>query len=108
LGQGVAGAVAGAVAAGGFGGGGAVGGGGAGGGGVGATGVLGATSANDLVKRLTAVNDAFTDLTFQVATNGISQKAAAAQFDKLTEEFRVLEKQAERLTHSRVGQRRKI
>jgi hypothetical protein len=102
LGQGVAGAVAGAVAASGFGGGGSVGGGGAGGagggGGVGATGVLGATSANDLVKRLTAVNDAFTDLTFQVATNGISQKAAAQQFDKLTKEFRVLEKQANKLT----------
>jgi hypothetical protein len=99
LGQGVADAVAGAVAAGGFSGGGAAGGGGAGGGGgVGTTGVLGATSANDLVKRLTAVNDAFTDLTFQVATNGISQKAAAQQFDKLTKEFRVLEKQAEALS----------
>jgi hypothetical protein len=99
LGQGVAGAVAGAVAAGGFGGG-AAGGGAAGGfgGGVGGTGVIGATSANDLVKRLTAVNDAFTDLTFQVATNGISQKAAAAQFDKLTAEFAVLEKQANKLT----------
>ena len=59
---------------------------------------MGAPSANDLVKRLTAVNDAFTDLTFQVATNGISQKAAAQQFDKLTKEFRVLEKQANKLT----------
>jgi phage-related protein len=98
LGQGVAGAVAGAVAAGGFDGS-PVGGGSAGtGAGVGTTGVLGATSANDLVKRLTAVNDAFTDLTFQVATNGISQKAAAQQFDKLTKEFRVLEKQAEALS----------
>jgi hypothetical protein len=103
LGQGVAAAVAGAVAAGGFGGGGAAGGGATGGGGgVGAIGVIGATSANDLVKRLTAVNDAFTDLTFQVATNGISQKAAAAQFDKLTKEFRVLERQAERLTPAAV------
>jgi len=99
LGQGVAGAVAGAVAAGGFGGGGAAAGGGAGGGGgVGATGVIGAKSALDLVKRLETINDAFTDLTFQVATNGISQKAAAAQFDKLTQEFRVLEKQAEALS----------
>jgi hypothetical protein len=98
LGQGVADAVAGAVAAGGFDGS-PVGGGSAGtGAGVGTTGVLGATSANDLVKRLTAVNDAFTDLTFQVATNGISQKAAAQQFDKLTKEFRVLEKQAEALS----------
>ena len=98
LGQGVAGAVAGAVAAGGLiateAGGGVAG----GSGGVGATGVLGATSATDLVKRLTAVNDAFTDLTFQVVTNGISQKAAAQQFDKLTKEFRVLEKQANKLT----------
>jgi hypothetical protein len=98
LGQGVAGAVAGAVAAGGFGGGATGGGATGGGGGVGATGVLGATSANDLVKRLTAVNDAFTDLTFLVATNGISQKAAAQQFDKLTAEFAVLEKQANRLS----------
>jgi hypothetical protein len=97
LGQGVAGAVAGAVADGRFDVG-AAGGGGVGGGGVGATGVLGATSATDLVKRLTAVNDAFTDLTFQVATNGISQKAAAAQFDKLTKEFAVLERQANKLT----------
>jgi hypothetical protein len=98
LGQGVAGAVAGAVAAGGFGES-PVGGGSAGtGAGVGTTGVLGATSALDLVKRLTAVNDAFTDLTFQVATNGISQKAAAQQFDKLTKEFAVLEKQANKLT----------
>jgi len=98
LGQGVASAVAGAVAAGGLiateAGGGVAG----GSGGVGATGVLGATSATDLVKRLTAVNDAFTDLTFQVVTNGISQKAAAQQFDKLTKEFRVLEKQANKLT----------
>jgi hypothetical protein len=96
LGQGVAGAVAGAV--GGFGGGGGAAVGGFGGGGLGATGVLGATSATDLVKRLTNISDAFTDLTFQVATNGISQKAAAQQFDKLTAEFAVLEKQASRLT----------
>jgi tRNA C32,U32 (ribose-2'-O)-methylase TrmJ len=87
-----------AFARGGFAGGGAGGGGAGGGGGVGATGVLGAKSALDLVKRLETINDAFTDLTFQVATNGISQKAAAAQFDKLTQEFRVLEKQAESLS----------
>jgi hypothetical protein len=62
--------------------------------GSGGTGVLGATGALDLVKRLTSVDNAFTDLTFQVKTNGISQKAAAAQFDKLTAEFAVLERQA--------------
>ena len=60
----------------------------------GGTGVLGATGALDLVKRLTNVNDAFTDLTFQVKTNGITQKAAEQQFKKLTQEFEVLERQA--------------
>ena len=60
----------------------------------GGTGVLGATGALDLVKRLTNVNDAFTDLTFQVKTNGITQKAAEQQFKKLTNEFAVLERQA--------------
>ena len=60
----------------------------------GGTGVLGATGALDLVKRLTNVNDAFTDLTFQVKTNGITQKAAEQQFKKLTDEFAVLERQA--------------
>ena len=60
----------------------------------GGTGVLGATGALDLVKRLTNVNDAFTDLTFQVKTNGITQKAAEQQFKKLTQEFAVLERQA--------------
>jgi len=100
LGQGVAGAVAGAVAAGGFGGGGGAAGGGAagGGGGAGATGILGATNVPDLIKRLQNVSDAFTDLTFLVTTNGISQKAAAQQFDKLTKEFALLENQANRLT----------
>ena len=62
--------------------------------GAGGTGVLGATGALDLVKRLTNVNDAFTDLTFQVKTNGITQKAAEQQFKKLTQEFEVLERQA--------------
>ena len=82
---------------GGFGGGGGIGGGAGGGGGAGATGVLGATSAADLVKRLTKVNDAFTDLTFQVATGGISNAAAKTQFNKLTNEFRTLEAQGNAL-----------
>jgi hypothetical protein len=75
---------------------------GTGGAGVSGVGVLGATGALDLVKRLQTVNNAFDDLTFQVLTNGISQKAAAQQFDKLTKEFRVLEQQAERLTPTAV------
>jgi hypothetical protein len=62
--------------------------------GAGGTSILGATGALDLVKRLTSVNDAFTDLTFQVKTNGITQKAAEQQFKKLTQEFEVLERQA--------------
>lgn len=84
---------------GGFGGGAGIGGiGGGAGGGAGATGgVLGATSAADLVKRLTKVNDAFTDLTFQVVTGGISDAAAKAQFNKLTNEFATLEAQGNAL-----------
>jgi hypothetical protein len=66
----------------------------------GGTGVLGATGALDLVKRLTSVNNAFTDLTFQVETNGITQKAAEQQFKKLTQEFAVLETQASSLTRT--------
>jgi hypothetical protein len=78
--------------------GGGAGGGGAGGGGGASTGVLGATGALDLVKRLTTVNDALTDLTFQVATGGITQKAAEAQLKKLTKEAALLESQASFLT----------
>ena len=72
-------------------------------GGTGGTGVLGATGALDLVKRLTNVNDAFTDLTFQVQTNGITQKAAEKQFKKLTQEFAVLERQAGSLVSQSVS-----
>jgi hypothetical protein len=72
-------------------------------GGTGGTGVLGATGALDLVKRLTNVNDAFTDLTFQVKTNGITQKAAEQQFKKLTQEFEVLERQAGSLVSTSVA-----
>jgi hypothetical protein len=93
------GAAAGGVSAGGggagFGGGGVGGGAGGAGGGVGgAIDVLGATNAKDLVDRLTRVNNAFTDLQFQVITGGISGSAAKRQFDKLTAEFAVLERQA--------------
>ena len=79
------------------------GGGGTGGGGASGAGVMGATSANDLIKRLTKVNDAFTDLTFQVATGGISQKAAQSQFNKLTQEFAILEKQGANLVGGFLG-----
>ena len=72
-------------------------GGGGGGGGIGTT-AAGATSLKNLADRLTGIQDQFSELTFQVATEGISRKAAQAQFDKLTKEFRVLEKQAENLT----------
>jgi cell division protein FtsB len=93
------GSVAGGGGGGGFSGGGfgGAGGGGGGGGGIGTT-AAGATSLKNLADRLTGIQDQFSELTFQVATEGISRKAAQAQFDKLTAEFRVLEKQAERLS----------
>jgi hypothetical protein len=89
--------LAGAGVGGGAGGGATGGGGGAGGGAAGTT-PTGATSLKNLAERLTNIQDQFTDLTFQVATDGISRKAAEQQFDKLTKEFRVLEKQAETLS----------
>jgi cell division protein FtsB len=95
------GSIAGNGGGGGGGGGGFAGGGfggaGGGGGGIGTT-AAGATSLKNLADRLTGIQDQFSELTFQVATEGISRKAAQAQFDKLTAEFRVLEKQAENLT----------
>jgi len=86
--------------AGGFGGGfsGATGGGAGGAGGGGAIGgAAGATSLKDLADKLVRVQDQFADLTFQVATGGISKSAAQKQFDVLQAQFRVLEKQGETL-----------
>jgi len=68
-----------------------------GGGGGGISGIAGATSLPNLVDRLTAVQDKFSELTFQVATGGISTKAAQSQFDKLTAEFAILERQGSAL-----------
>jgi hypothetical protein len=69
--------------------------GGAGGGAIG--GAAGATSLKDLADKLVRVQDQFADLTFQVATGGISKSAAQKQFDVLQAQFRVLEKQGETL-----------
>lgn len=91
--SGAGGAVA-SAGAGGFGGGGGVGGGAGGGAAAGGIDVLGATNAKDLLDRLTRVNNALTDLQFQVITGGISESAAKKQFDKLTAEAAVLERQA--------------
>jgi len=76
-----------------------------GGGGTGASaGVVGATSLNNLVERLTDISGKFTDLTFLVETGGISKKAGLSQLDQLTKEFNVLEAQANALTaQSAVG-----
>jgi hypothetical protein len=82
---------------GGFGGAGGGGGTGRGGGGI-ATSPSGATSLKNLSDRLLGIQNQFTDLTFLVASEGISKKAAQAQFDKLTAEFRVLERQAQTLS----------
>jgi hypothetical protein len=91
-----AGGFSGGGAAGGFTGSGGVGGtGGGGAGGVGGT--AGATSLKDLADKLLKVQDQFTDLTFQVATGGISKSAAQRQFDALEAQFRVLEKQGNTL-----------
>jgi hypothetical protein len=81
---------------GGFGGASGNGGGGAGGGGA-IGGAAGATSLKDLADKLVRVQDQFADLTFQVATGGISKSAAQKQFDVLQAQFRVLEKQGETL-----------
>jgi hypothetical protein len=74
-------------------------GGGAGGGGAGGGGVStqAATSLKDLADKLLRVQDQFTDLTFQVATGGISKSAAQKQFDALQAQFKVLEKQGNTL-----------
>lgn len=75
------------------------------GGGTGASaGIVGATSLNNLVQRLTGISEDFTELTFLVETGGISKKAGLSQLDKLTKEFNVLEAQANALTaQSAVG-----
>lgn len=86
--------------AGGFGGGfggGASGGSGGGGGAGGGISTQAATSLKDLTDKLLRVQDQFADLTFQVATGGISKSAAQKQFDVLQAQFRVLEKQGETL-----------
>ena len=86
---------------GGGGGGGGFGGLGAGGGGGGGGSVMtpsGATSAKNLVDRLTDISGKFSDLQFLVDTGGISKSAGLKQLDALTKEFRVLEKQANALT----------
>jgi hypothetical protein len=93
----------GGLAAGGFTGGGGAGGGGTGGAGGGAggggliSGAVGATSLQNLADQLLNVQDKFADLTFQVATGGISRSAAQKQFDALEAQFRVLEKQGKTL-----------
>ena len=84
-----------------FGGGGGLTGGSLGGGGGGGGSILsptGATSAKNLVDRLTNISDKFSDLQFLVDTGGISKSAGLKQLDALTKEFRVLEKQANALT----------
>jgi len=73
-----------------------------GGGGTGASaGIVGATSLNNLVSRLTGISDQFTELQFLVDTGGISKKAGLAELNKLTKEFNVLEAQANALTSNK-------
>jgi hypothetical protein len=58
----------------------------------------GATSLQNLVTRLTSIQDKFTELTFLVNTGGISRSAGQAQLNALTKEFNVLQSQADALT----------
>jgi hypothetical protein len=93
---GIGGAGAGAGGFGGGFGGGASGGGGGGGAGGGIS-TQAATSLKDLADKLLRVQDQFSDLTFQVASGGVSKSAAQKQFDALEAQFRVLEKQGKTL-----------
>jgi hypothetical protein len=93
---GASGFAGGGTGGGGTGGGGAGGGVGGGGGGL-IGGAVGATSLQNLADQLLNVQDKFADLTFQVATGGISRSAAQKQFDALEAQFRVLEKQGKTL-----------
>jgi hypothetical protein len=91
----------GSMGGGGTGGGGFSSGGGTGGGGGGGSSIAtptGATSAKNLVDRLTDISGKFSDLQFLVNTGGISKSAGTAQLNALTKEFRVLESQANALT----------
>jgi hypothetical protein len=63
----------------------------------------GATSLQNLVSRLTTIQDKFTDLTFLVQTGGISKSAGTAQLNALTKEFNVLQNQAEALGATPAG-----
>jgi hypothetical protein len=71
---------------------------GAGGGGGSILSPTGATSAKNLVDRLTDITGKFSDLQFLVDTGGISKSAGLKQLDALTKEFRILENQANALT----------
>ena len=82
---------------GGFGGGG-ISGGISGGGGGSIMSPTGATSAKNLVDRLTDISGKFSDLQFLVDTGGISKSAGLKQLDALTKEFNVLQSQADALT----------
>lgn len=56
-----------------------------------------ARSLKDLADKLINVQDQFTELQFQVVTGGISKTAAQKQFDALEAQFRVLEKQGNKI-----------
>lgn len=87
------GAGGGGFAGGGFGGG--AGGGGAGGGGGGSLFTpQAATSLNDLVNKLTNLNESIGETVFQVETGGISKKAGAAKLAEYQAQIAVLERQA--------------
>jgi hypothetical protein len=67
------------------------------GGGVGGS-ATAAKSLVDLVDKLTGVSDSLTELTFKVATGGVSKSAGQKELNALVKQFDVLNKQAEAVT----------
>jgi hypothetical protein len=96
-GVGATGGFTGGGTSGGFSGGGSAGGGSSAGGGVGGS-ATAAKSLTDLVGKLTNVSDSLTELTFKVATGGVSKSAGQKELNALVKQFDVLSKQADALT----------
>jgi hypothetical protein len=57
-----------------------------------------AKSLTDLVGKLTGVSDSLTELTFKVATGGVSKSTGQKELNALVKQFDVLNKQAEAVT----------
>lgn len=74
-----------------------------GGGGASVASPTGATSAKNLLDRLTSISGKFSELQFLVDTGGISKSAGTSQLNALTKEFNLLQNQASALTGGSSG-----